>query len=57
MPLSDDKHAEIIDAINTSFRYLDNIFNIYYIYFENTVSHIYPKGQENLALFVNIFSL
>ena len=57
MSLSDGKHAEIIDAINTTFRYLDDIFNIHYIYFENMVSHIYPKGQENFALSVNIFSL
>ena len=28
MPLSDDKQADIIDAFNTTSRYLDDILNI-----------------------------
>ena len=28
MSLSDDKHADVIDAFNTTSRYLDDIFNI-----------------------------
>ena len=35
MPLSDDKLVDIIDAFNTSFRYLDDILNINNIYFDN----------------------
>ena len=37
MFLSDDKQADIIDAFNTTSRYLDNMFNINNIYFDNTV--------------------
>ena len=40
--LSDDKQADIIDALNTTFRYLDNILNIYNVYFDTMVSQIYP---------------
>ena len=29
MPLSDDKQADIIDAFNSTSRYLDDILNIY----------------------------
>ena len=41
MSLSDDKQADIIDAFNTTFRYLDAILNINNIYFDNMVSQIY----------------
>ena len=43
MSLSNGKQADIIDAFNTTFRYLDDIFNIYNVYFENMVSQIYPS--------------
>ena len=33
MSLSDDKQADIIDAFNTSSRYLDDILNIDIVYF------------------------
>ena len=39
--LSDDKQADVIDAFNTTSRYLDDIFNIYNVYFDNMVSQIY----------------
>ena len=39
--LSDDKQADVIDAFNTTFRYLDDIFNINNVYFDNMVSEIY----------------
>ena len=35
MSLFDDKQADVIDAINTLSRYLDNILNINYVYFDN----------------------
>ena len=38
MSLSDDKLANIIDAFNTTSRYLDDTFNINYVYFDNMVS-------------------
>ena len=40
IPLSDDKHADIIDAFNTISRYWDDILNINNIYFDNMVSQI-----------------
>ena len=40
----------VIDAFNTTSRYLDNILNIYNVYFDNMVSQIYPsKLQLNKA--------
>ena len=41
MSLSDDKQADVIDALNTTSRYLDDILNINNIYFDNMVSQIY----------------
>ena len=35
MSLSDDKHADIIDAFSTTCRYLDDILNINNIFFDN----------------------
>ena len=43
MPLSDDKQADIIEAFNTTSRYLDDILNINNDYFETMVSQIYPS--------------
>ena len=43
MSLSDDKQADIIDAFNTTSRYLDDILNINNIYFDNLISQIYPS--------------
>ena len=37
---SDDKQADIIDAFNTTYRYLDDILNIKDIYFDKMVCHI-----------------
>ena len=33
MSLSEEKQADIIDAFNTTSRYLDDILNINYVYF------------------------
>ena len=38
--LYDDKQADIIDAFNTTSRYLDDILNISNVYFYTMVSHI-----------------
>ena len=46
MSLSDDKQADIIDAFNTTSRYLDDILNIDYVYFDNTISQIYPSELQ-----------
>ena len=40
---SDDKQAGLIDAFNTSSRYLDDILNINNVHFDNMVSQIYPS--------------
>ena len=46
MSLFDDKQADIIDAFNTSSRYLDDILNIKNVYFDNIVSKIYPSELQ-----------
>ena len=46
MSLSEDKHADIIDAFNTTSRYLDDILNINNIYFDNMLSQIYPLERH-----------
>ena len=38
MSLSNDKLADIIVALNTTSRYLDDILNINNVYFDNMVS-------------------
>ena len=38
MSLSDDKQADVIDAFNTTSRYLNDISNINNVYFDNMVS-------------------
>ena len=50
MPLSDDRQDDVIDAFNTTSRYLDDILNFNYVYFDNMVSQIYPSElQRNKA--------
>ena len=44
--LSDDKPADVIDAFNTTSRYLDDILNINNVYFDNMVSQIYPSELQ-----------
>ena len=46
MSLSDDKQADIIDAFNTTSRYLDDISNINYVYLDNMESQIYPSELQ-----------
>ena len=45
--LSDDKQADVIDAFNTTFRYLECILNINNVYFYNMVSKIYPSELQH----------
>ena len=44
--LPDDKQADIIDAFNTTSRYLDNILNIDNVYFDTMISQIYPSELQ-----------
>ena len=46
MSLFDDKQADVSYAFNTTSRYWDNILNIYNVYFETTVSQIYPSEPK-----------
>ena len=46
MSLSYDKQADTIDAFNITSRYLDDILNIYNVYFDNMVSQIYPSELQ-----------
>ena len=46
MSLSDDKQADIIDALNTTSRYLDDILSINNVYFDTMVSQIYPSELQ-----------
>ena len=40
--LSNDRQTDVIDAFNTTYRYLDDILNINSVYFDNMLSQIYP---------------
>ena len=46
MSLSDDKQADVIDAFNTTSRYLNGILNIDNVYFDNIVGQIYPSELQ-----------
>ena len=42
LSLSDDKQADIINAFNTTSRYLEDILNINNVYFDNMVKSNIP---------------
>ena len=46
MSLSDDRQADVMDAFNTTSRYLDDILNNNNVYFDNMVSQIYPSELQ-----------
>ena len=46
MSLSDDKQADVIDALNATSRYLDDILNITNVYFDNMVNKIYRSELQ-----------
>ena len=56
MSLSDDKQADVIDAFNTTSRYLDDILNINNVYFDNMVSQI-QSTLVNSTMHNSILSL
>ena len=43
MSVSDDKHADIINAFNTTSKYFGDILNVNNVYFDNMVSQINPS--------------
>ena len=38
--------SDVIDAFNTTSRYLDDILNINNVYFDNMVSQLYPSELQ-----------
>ena len=46
MSLSDANQADVIDAFNTTSRYLDDILNINNVYFDYMLSQIYPSELQ-----------
>ena len=46
MSLSGDKQVDIIDAFNTTSRYLDGIFKHNNVYFDTMLSQIYPSELQ-----------
>ena len=44
--LSDNKQADVVEAFNSSSRYLDDLLNIDIPYFERMVSQIYPPEHH-----------
>ena len=62
MSLSDDKQADVIDAFNTTSRYLDDILNINNVYLDKMVSQTYlielqlnkPKTSDTKAAFLDV---
>ena len=44
--LSDDNQADIIEAFNSTSRYLDDLLSIDISYFEGTVNKIYPPELQ-----------
>ena len=44
--LSDGKQVDVIDAFNTTSRYLDVILNINNVFFDNMVNQIYPSELQ-----------
>ena len=46
MSLSDTKQVDVIDAFNTTSRYLDDILNINNVFFDNMVSPIYSSELQ-----------
>ena len=46
LSLSDNNQADIIEAFNSTFRYLDDLLNIDNLYFEQMVGQIYPTELQ-----------
>ena len=44
--LSDDNQSEVIEAFNSTSRYLDDLLNIDKNFFDSMVNHIYPSELQ-----------
>ena len=50
--LSDDNQSKVIEAFNSTSRYLDNLLNIDNNVFDNMFNHIYSSEFRNSSEFV-----
>ena len=46
LSLSDDNQFEVIEAFNSTSRYLDDLLNIDNTFFDSMVNHIYPSELQ-----------
>ena len=46
LSLSDDKQSEVIEALHSTSRYLDDLLNIDNNFFDSMVNHIYPSELQ-----------
>ena len=46
LSLSDNNQADVVEAFNSTSRYLDDLLNIDNLYFEQMVSQIYPTELQ-----------
>ena len=46
MSLLNDKQADVIDAFNSTSRYMDDILNINNVYFDNMINQVYPSELQ-----------
>ena len=46
LPLSDANQSEVIEAFNSTSRYLDDLLNIDNNFFDSIVNHIYPSELQ-----------
>ena len=45
-PYTDGNQSEVIEAFNSTSRYLDDLLNIYNTFFDSMVNHIYPSELQ-----------
>ena len=46
LSLSDANQSEVIEALNSTSRYLDDLLNLDNTFFDSTVIHIYPRELQ-----------
>ena len=46
LSLSEDNRSDVIEAFNSTSRYLDDLLNIDNYFFDSMVNHIYPSKLQ-----------
>ena len=46
LSLSKDNQSDVIETFNSTSRYLDDLLNNAYNFFDSTVNHIYPSEHQ-----------